>query len=148
MSASASIRQATPHDEDSVLALMEGFCLSEGKTFQRDQAQTGLSPLLESDTHGVVLVAESESVLVGYAVVCWSWSVEIGGAEACLDEIYVSSRDKGIGSALIGAAREVCVAHGMRRIFLETEAINDDARRLYERHGFKAEDSIWMALTL
>jgi len=148
VSASVSIRQATPHDEEAVLTLMEGFCLSEDKTFQRDQALTGLSPLLESDTHGVVLIAESELVLVGYSVICWSWSVEIGGAEACLDEIYVSSRDKGIGSLLIGATREVCVAHGMRRIFLETEAINEGARRLYERHGFKAEDSIWMALTL
>jgi ribosomal protein S18 acetylase RimI-like enzyme len=42
----------------------------------------------------------------------------------------------------------VCVVNGMRRIFLETEAINDDARRLYERHGYEVEDSIWMALTL
>jgi len=33
----------------------------------------------------------------------------------------------------------------VRRIFLETEAPNDAARRLYERHGFVAEDSIWMA---
>ena len=148
MSSSTLIRQATPHDEDAVLTLMKGFCQSEGKTFASEQAQTGLSPLLESDTQGVVLVAESGSVLVGYAVICWSWSVEIGGAEACLDEIYVSLRDKGIGSALIGATREVCVAHGMRRIFLETEATNDDARRLYERHGYEAEDSIWMALTL
>ena len=36
----------------------------------------------------------------------------------------------------------------MRRIFLETEAPNDDARRLYERLGFEAEDSIWMAKRL
>ena len=46
------------------------------------------------------------------------------------------------------AVRDACIARGMRRIFLETEAINANARRLYERHGYEEEDSIWMALTL
>ena len=74
--------------------------------------------------------------------------MEIGGAEACLDEIYVSTRGEGTGSALISAVRDACIARGMRRIFLETESIHADARRLYERHGYEEEDSIWMALTL
>ncbi|MGB0800787.1 MAG: GNAT family N-acetyltransferase, partial [Ilumatobacteraceae bacterium] len=42
----------------------------------------------------------------------------------------------------------LCLERGMRRIFLETEAPNDAARRLYARHGFTAEDSIWMAALL
>ena len=39
-------------------------------------------------------------------------------------------------------------ARGGHRIFLETEATNDAARRLYARHGFVVEDSIWMAKDL
>ncbi|NDH77156.1 MAG: GNAT family N-acetyltransferase, partial [Actinobacteria bacterium] len=97
---------------------------------------------------GTVLVAEHDNELVAYAVICWSWSVEIGGPEACLDEIYVTRRGGGVGSALIDAVRELCLERGMRRIFLETEAPNDAARRLYARHGFTAEDSIWMAALL
>ena len=148
MNSSASIRPATPDDEAQILTLMNGFCESEGKSLDEDRARAGLAPLLESDTHGIVLVAESANGLTAYAVICWSWSVEIGGAEACLDEIYVSTRGEGTGSALISAVRDACIARGMRRIFLETEAINADARRLYERHGYEEEDSIWMALTL
>ena len=57
-------------------------------------------------------------------------------------------RGDGVGSALIDAVRELCLERGMRRIFLETEAHNDAARRLYARHGFTAEGSIWMAALL
>ena len=148
MTVSTSMRQATPGDEARILDLMNGFCQSEGKTFDRDLARAGLVPLLESDEYGTVLVAEHDTGISAYAVVCWSWSVEIGGPEACLDEIYVEKRGQGIGSALISAVRDSCVAHGMLRIFLETESVNERARQLYGRHGYEQEDSIWMALTL
>lgn len=148
MTVSTSMRQATPGDEARILDLMYGFCQSEGKTFDRDLARAGLVPLLESDEYGTVLVAEHDTGISAYAVVCWSWSVEIGGPEACLDEIYVAERGQGIGSALISAVREACATHGMRRIFLETESVNERARQLYGRHGYEQEDSIWMALTL
>ena len=148
MTAPTSIRRATRGDEARILDLMSGFCQSEGKTFDRDLARAGLVPLLKSDKHGTVLVAEHDNGLAAYAVICWSWSVEIGGPEACLDEIYVAKRGQGIGSTLISAVRDSCVAHGMRRIFLETESVNERARQLYGRHGYEQEDSIWMALTL
>ena len=148
MTAPTSIRRATRGDEAEILDLMSGFCQSEAKAFDRNLARAGLVPLLESDEHGTVLVAEHDNELVAYAVICWSWSVEIGGPEACLDEIYAGTQGQGIGSALISAVRDSCVAHGMRRIFLETESVNERARQLYGRHGYEQEDSIWMALTL
>lgn len=148
MTAPTSIRRATTHDEAEILDLMSGLCQSEGKTFDRERTQAGLVPLLKSDKHGTVLVAEHDIGLAAYAVICWSWSVEIGGPEACLDEIFVAKQGQGIGSALISAVRDSCVAHGMRRIFLETESVNERARQLYGRHGYEQEDSIWMALTL
>lgn len=148
MSTEAEIRLARTADRAAVLDLMDGFCRSEGKPFDATTAGSGLDPLLESDRFGAVLIAVEEGVAVAYAVVCWSWSVEIGGAEACLDEIFVANRGEGIGSSLIGAVRDLCRDYGMKRIFLETEAPNDAARRLYARHGFTAEDSIWMAVLL
>jgi GNAT superfamily N-acetyltransferase len=102
--------------------------------------ESGVIPLLDSDRHGVIWMTDD-----AYAVVRWSWSLESGGLEAILDEIYVRTRGAGTGSALIEHVLADCQARGVRRIFLETEAPNDAARRLYERHGFVAEDSIWMA---
>ena len=37
---------------------------------------------------------------------------------------------------------------GVKRIFLETELANDGARRLYGRHGYQVDTSIWMSKEL
>ena len=89
------------------------------------------------------MLEDAEGVC-GYAVVTWSWSIESGGRDGLLDEIYVSRRDSGLGSRAIDAILQDCRARGLPRLFLETETANEDARRLYERHGFAVEDSIWM----
>ncbi len=36
----------------------------------------------------------------------------------------------------------------MSLLFLETERYNEAARRLYRRHGFVDEESVWMSLDL
>lgn len=110
--------------------------------FDPATVEAGVVPLLADDTHGVIWVTDD---LSAYAVVTWGWSVEAGGAEAILDEIYVRERGAGIGSALIEHLHADCAGRGVRRIFLETEAPNEDARRLYARHGYVAEHSVWMA---
>ncbi len=115
---------------------------AEGTPFDTHR---GVTPLLTDDTLGSVWLAEPDA---GYVVVACSWSVEIGGPEAVLDEVYVRDRGRGTGARLVAAAEASCRAHGMRRIFLETEAVNDAARRLYARLGFTADDSIWMAQVL
>lgn len=104
--------------------------------------EAGLVPLLGDDTHGVIWVNEA---LDAYAVVTWGWSLESGGLEAILDEIYVRHPGHGTGSLLIEHLLDDCDTRGVRRVFLETEADNHAARRLYARFGFVAEDSIWMA---
>ena len=76
------------------------------------------------------------------------WSIESGGRDALLDEIYVSRRDVGIGSAAVEAILADCRARRLPRIFLETETANDGARRLFLRHGFVIEESIWLSREL
>ena len=84
----------------------------------------------------------------GYAVATWGWSVEGGGPEALLDEIYVTDRGHGLGSAAVAAILDDCRSRGMMRVFLETESINWRARRLYTRLGFATEDSVRMSMEL
>jgi ribosomal-protein-alanine N-acetyltransferase len=47
-------------------------------------------------------------------------------------------RRRGIGSALLERLREALIAHGTQALFLEVNARNLDAIRLYERAGFQA----------
>ena len=128
------IRRAVPDDLPALMELIHEY----------DPAtlESGVVPLLADDRHGVIWVT---AALDAYAVVTWGWSIEAGGAEAILDEIYARGRNAGTGSALIEHLHADCARRGVRRIFLETEAPNAAARRLYGRHGYVAEDSVWMA---
>ncbi len=133
-----------PEDLEELLDLCRRYCQVDDHVFETGTARSGFTPLLESDEHGVVWVAERSGQVVGYAVVTWSWSIESGGRDALLDEVYVQPSREGLGSVLVAHVVEDCRRRGLPRIFLETERANHDARRLYRRFGFEEEDSVWM----
>jgi len=143
-----TIRRATPDDLDDLVTLTSEYCLADGHPVDPDLARRGFAPLLDDDDHGTVLIAHDATIALGYAVVCWSWSIEIGGFEVVLDEIYTRPKGTGLGSRLITAVEDECRRRGVLRIFLETERPNARARQLYARHGYTEDDSIWMSKTL
>jgi GNAT superfamily N-acetyltransferase len=133
---------------EALIDLSRSYCEQDHHTPDVGKTRAGLGPLLESDRHGVVWLIGPESDPLGYAVVTWGWSVEGGGPEALLDEIYVHDRGRGLGTAAVVAILDDCRKRGMIRVFLETESHNDRARRFYARLGFVTEDSVWMSKPL
>jgi GNAT superfamily N-acetyltransferase len=138
-----TIRRAGPADLDVLVELHRTFCDVDVHPFDSARAHAAFAPLLADDTRGVVWIIDTPGA---YAVLTWGWSIEAGGAEAVLDEIFVSERDNGLGSALLDHVVADGRRRGLARIFLETEVPNQRVRRYYERHGFRADDSIWMSL--
>ncbi|MEY2975824.1 MAG: hypothetical protein RIR49_2244 [Actinomycetota bacterium] len=143
-----TIRRATPADLEDLVVLTGEYCLADGHPVDPDLARRGFAPLLDDDSRGTVFIAHDTTTTLGYAVVCWSWSIEIGGFEVVLDEIYTRPKGTGLGSHLIAALEDDCRTRGVLRIFLETERPNHRARELYARHGYTEDDSIWMSKTL
>ena len=141
------IRRASPGDRDHILQLISEFYEIDGHVFDAVTVEAGLDPLLGSDRFGVVLVS-GEPVPSGYAAVVWSYSIESGGPDALLDEIYVRERGSGAGRLLMEAVFDEVRGRGMHRLFLETETPNQRARSFYEKLGFMAEDSEWMHIDL
>jgi GNAT superfamily N-acetyltransferase len=137
-----AIRRAGPGDLDTLVELHRAFCDADGQPFDDGRARGAFTPLLTDDRRGVVWLVDTPAA---YAVLTWGWSIEAGGAEAVLDEIYVSERDRGVGAALIEHVLDDGRRRGLARIFLETEAPNERVRRFYERHGFQVDDSIWLS---
>ena len=72
------IRQAVPADLEALLRLLTGFSEEAGTNFGREHLLAGLEPLLSNQDLGLVFVAESETLLVGYAVIGWGWGIESG----------------------------------------------------------------------
>ncbi len=145
----ALVRRADPADLDALLPLVAEFCAVDGHDFAPGRVASALRPLLANDGLGQVWVlADDGGAVSGYAVVTWGWSLEAGGREALLDELYVHERNQGAGALLLEAAAVGSRAAGASRLFLETESANVAVRRFYARHGFAAEDSVWMQLPL
>jgi GNAT superfamily N-acetyltransferase len=136
------IRRADPGDLERLVDLHREFCAVDSHPFDIGRATAALAPLLDDDRYGVVWIIDSPSA---YAVLTWGWSIEAGGPEAVLDEIFVSARDAGVGSSLIQHVLADGRRRGLARVVLETETANHRVRGFYARHGFRVDASIWMS---
>jgi GNAT superfamily N-acetyltransferase len=137
------IRRAGMNDLDALVAMHRTFCELDQHPFDEQRALVAFTGLLTDDDRGVVWIVDRPAA---YAVVTWGWSIEAGGLEAVLDEVFVSEPGVGTGGRLIDHLVDDGRRRGLARIFLETESHNTRARRLYTRHGFVEDDSIWMSL--
>lgn len=145
---SFSVRRAEPTDLEVLIELAAEYCEADDHAFDESTVRAGFGPLLDGDQFGVVFVAEIDGTVDGYAVVSWGWSIEIGGMDVVLDELYTRTKGRGAGTVLLHHVEADCRARGVKRIFLETELPNEGARRLYSREGFQADTSIWMSKEL
>ncbi len=141
----AILRRATVGDIDVLLPLIQAFYEIDGHEYREAHIVRALTPLLRDDTLGQVwLIVDGPDGPDGYAILTWGWSLESGGRDALLDEIYVRDRGHGVGSRALEELVDAARAAGASRVFLETEAHNDAVRRFYGRHRFVDERSVWM----
>ena len=143
----ASVRRALSTDQESVLELMRGYCQEVQTPLSDEHLLEALVPLISNEQLGDLLVAEQGEELAGYLVITWGWGIESGGAEALIDEMYVSPayRNQGVGTLLMTEAQSRASSKDVKVIFLETEQNNPESRELYDRLGFEIESSIWMS---
>ena len=90
-----------------------------------------------------LLVAELEGQVKGFIHYVPHEDIIDGGSNFFITCFYVSPdrRAEGVGSALLGAVIRDAVDRGV--LGVETSTANPDARRLYERHGFKQFKGDW-----
>ena len=76
---------------------------------------------------------------VGVALVTLRPNVWYDGPVAGLDELYVApaQRGRGIGSALLAAAEALTLRRGGTVVEINVDGEDTDARRFYERHGYR-----------
>jgi len=122
------IRQATPDDLDAVLRLEKLCFLSPWPRgdIARDFSRPG--------SH-YVMAQTADGTVVGYGVV---WFVFDRGhvASVAVDPEY---RRHGVGTRLMFALLDACVARGVDRMSLEYRESNTAAAVLYEKLGFEYE---------
>jgi GNAT superfamily N-acetyltransferase len=132
------------------LPLLEQFarayCLEDGQTFGEDRQPAALAALVAGEPLCRAWLIELEARPVGYVVLALSFSVEAGGREACVDELYLMPevRNQGLGSRALAMVDAEARALGVQRIFLEVQRGNR-VIGLYRRAGYVDHDRFLMS---
>jgi len=75
-------------------------------------------------------------------VVTFGYSLEYGGRDAFIDELWVHERvrGQGIGTRALHMAEAACREQGIQALHLEVERTNAVAQQVYRRAGFVDHD--------
>jgi diamine N-acetyltransferase len=132
------LERAGPADLDALLPMLERFAPAQGYAFDAARARAALGALLSEPELGRVYRIVRAGLSVGYAVLCFGWSLEWGGRDAFVDELYLEpgQRGQGLGRAALRALVEEARALGVHALHLEVEASNRAAQALYRSEGF------------
>jgi len=134
---SVEVRIATPQDAGVVGRLLWDFNTEfETPTPSADEFATRFTRLLALDDVIVLLSGGAEPN--GFAYLTLRPTPYFDGPLAQLEELYVRPqlRDRGLGTALLQRALELCRERNAGEMHINVDAVDTDARRFYERHGF------------
>jgi ribosomal protein S18 acetylase RimI-like enzyme len=126
--------------------LVRAYYAEDGHTFQDGRQLPALAALAAGEAFGRAWLIRVGARPVGYAVLAFSFSVEAGGREACIDELYIlpEVRKRGIGRRILALLEAEARAEGVRRVFLEV-ARHNRAIGLYRRAGYLDHDRFLMS---
>jgi GNAT superfamily N-acetyltransferase len=119
--------------------MMREFYVFEGIPYDESRAIRLLTQLVSDATCGRLALVEQEGELAGYLILGFGFSVEFGGRDALLDELFIRPefRGQGLGSSAIESALSLCKEEGIQALHLEADHFNERAHDLYLRLGFK-----------
>ncbi len=139
---STALHLARPEDLDRVLALVTAFHAEEGLVSTDEDRRAALIPLLEGIPHGCIYLIGPARAPLGYVIVTFGWSVEFGGMDGFIDEIFIrrAVRGRGIAGNVLFELPKALAAAGLKALHLEVDRDNDPAKRLYERAKFQPRE--------
>jgi len=129
---------ATRADIDTLLVFMSEYYEFDHLVFDEAVARTALESLIRDNSLGRVWIIHYVDEAIGYLALTLGYSLEYGGRDAFIDEVYIRSnyRGKGIGTAALAFAEEQCCTLGVRALHLEVERTNTNAYGVYRKVGF------------
>ena len=132
-----AINLAGPDGAALLLPLMQRYHAERGLTYDDAHRAAAATPLLEGSPLGAVWLIGPQRAPLGYVLVTFGWSVELGGMIGWVEEMFIrpSVRSRGIGTEVLHA---VAVSLGQVDIRALHVRVGDDARlvRFCAKVGF------------
>jgi diamine N-acetyltransferase len=146
----AGMRKATGEDLERLVHLMGEFYAESGYPLNQGRAGQAFSALLADERLGHVWLIQKDSQDVGYLVLTMGYSMEYGGRDAFVDDLFIRAqfRGAGLGTAALAQVREFAANLGVRALHLEVARDNTIAQALYRQAGFRDTERQLLTLRL
>ena len=146
----ATFRRAGVSDIDALLPMICELCGFDRTPFDEGAARRALAQLVGDESLGGAWLVESGGLTAGYLVITNGFSLEFGGRDAFIDELFLREefRGRGLGRRALEFAEDFCRGRGVRALLLEVEHDNTAAQEVYRRSGFENRDFYLMAKRL
>jgi GNAT superfamily N-acetyltransferase len=137
-----AIHLAGPDDAARLLPLIAAFHTEYGLKTRDEAREAALAPLLKGSPLGAAWLFGPKLAPTGYVIITFGWSMEMGGMDAFVDELFIrpSVRKRGIGSEVLSAIAASLKEVGVMALHLEVDREDDATQRLYTRAHFKLRD--------
>jgi GNAT superfamily N-acetyltransferase len=134
------LRAPGPAERALALDLIMAFHAEEADPLSAETAGRALDLILAGDPLVRLWLVEAGGEVVGYVCLGLGFSIEIGGRDFWIDDLYVrpDRRGRGVGTAALARVEAASRVLGARRLCLEVRHGNEAAGRLYERSGYVA----------
>ena len=134
------IRWAEPADEAAWRQLWAGFLDYYEMSLAPDITDFTWKRLMDPESPLKVRLAFEGPAALGFAIHQHHPSTWVMGDDCYLEDLFVSAdaRGKGVGRALLQDLADYARSQGWKRLYWNTEASNDTARKLYD--SFTADD--------
>lgn len=139
-----AVRRAGSDDLDDLAELFDAYRQFYGQSSDIPAAHAFLAERMQRD-ESVVFVADNGMRLVGFVQLYPIFSSVRIRALWLLNDLFVAPdvRRDGIGTGLMDAARQYAIDTGAAGILLETGTDNRQAQALYEKLGYRRNESTW-----
>ena len=134
-----TIRNASAEDLPILLDLMEDFHGESGRALDREWAKAAFLALLGNLPLGAIWIATSDGEAVGYVVLTVRFTMEFGGLDAFIDDLFVrpAFRRRGLAQSLLAELFSECDRRGVLAVHVEAGRDNDAALGLYRSRGLQ-----------
>lgn len=131
------MRKANLKDIPVLIELMSEFYSESGYDLDKTQGTKAFSSVLDDERNGFIYLIEKSSVVVGYVVVTFKFGMEYGGIVACIDDLFVKTknRNQGLSTDALTKVREICIEKQVKAVFVEVGSDNGPALAVYNRIG-------------
>lgn len=130
---------AKPDDLDRLTRLVADFHTEQGIDQDDASRRDALAPLLEGSPHGAAYLIGPGRAPIGYIIVSFGWSVEFGGMDGFVDELYIrpAVRGRGLGSEVLMSLPKALGKAGLKALHLEVKTDDERAQRFYRKLRFQ-----------